>query len=90
MSDNKLVYIKRVRSGDQELSIASLLSSDRFSLDSRNHSVPILDVFVDDEDPGMSYMVMPFLRYFNSPDFQTVGEIIDFVDQILEVRSSLV
>ncbi|KZV68696.1 hypothetical protein PENSPDRAFT_609714 [Peniophora sp. CONT] len=84
MSDNKLVYIKRVRSGDQESTIAYLLSSDRFRMDSRNHSVPILDMFVDDEDPGISYMVMPFLRYFNSPDFQTVGEIIDFVDQILE------
>lgn len=55
-------------------------------MDSRNHSVPVLELFVDDEDPEISYMVMPFLRYFDSPEFQTVGEIVDFVDQILEVR----
>lgn len=85
MSDNKLVYIKRVTTGDKESSIACMLSSESLRNDSRNHSVPILDVFVDDEDPGLSYLVMPFLRYFNSPEFQTVGEVVDFVGQVLEV-----
>jgi len=53
--------------------------------DPRNHSVPILDTFQDDEDEKVSYVVMPFLRLMDSPVFEAVGEIVDFADQILEV-----
>ncbi|VDB85818.1 unnamed protein product [Peniophora sp. CBMAI 1063] len=84
VSDGKLVYIKRVPTGGLEPSIATALSSEDMRLDSRNHSVPVLDLFVDEENPETSYMVMPFLRYFNSPEFRTVGDVVDFVDQILE------
>ena len=85
ISDGKLVYIKRVKTGDQESSIASLLSSNDLRMDSRNHTVPILDNFVDNEDPGTSYMVMPFLRPIDDPDFEVVDEVAEFVSQILEV-----
>ena len=86
ISDGKLVYIKRVRSGDQESTIASILSSESLRRDPRNHSVPIEDAFVDDEDPSISYIVMTFLRRPTSPPFEYVSEVVDFVDQILEVR----
>ncbi len=32
--------------------------------------------------------VMPYLLPFNEPDFEAVGEVVDFVFQSLEVRSS--
>ena len=32
---------------------------------------------------------MPFLRPANDPPFETVGEIIDYVDQVLEVYPHL-
>ena len=41
---------------------------------------------MDDEDESVSYIVMPFLRLVEEPPMETVGEFIDFVDQILEVH----
>ncbi|KAI0310990.1 hypothetical protein OF83DRAFT_1088003 [Amylostereum chailletii] len=84
IASGKLVYIKRIQTGDLESSIAVMLSNAALRADPRNHSVPVLDVFQDDEDPRISYMVMPFLRRMDSPEFETVGEVVDFVDQILE------
>lgn len=62
-----------------------MLSSSPLRDDPQNHSVPILDVFPDNEDAGLSYIVMPFLHQIDKPEFRWVGEIVDFVDQILEV-----
>lgn len=62
-----------------------MLSSERLRQDNRNHCVPILDVFPDDQDPSILYMVMPFLRSIVDPAFDLVEEFIDFIDQILEV-----
>ena len=53
--------------------------------DAANHSVPILDTFVDTADETISYLVMPFLRLFDQPPFESIGEILDFGDQVLEV-----
>jgi hypothetical protein len=77
------VYIKEVRSGDLESSIALMLSAID---DSANHSVPILDTFEDSVNKSISYLVMPFLRLTDDPRFEVVEEVLDFADQILEVR----
>lgn len=81
MSDGKLVYIKRVKTGDKEPQIAVMLSSMR---DTRNHSVPVLDLFEDEDDPTISYMVMPFLHLVDEPPFESVENVVDFVQQMLE------
>lgn len=81
ISDGKLVYIKEVKTGDQESRIASILAAVE---DPANHSVPILDTFTDPADDSVSYIVMPFLRSSDNPPFETVGEVADFVDQVLE------
>ncbi|KAI0310988.1 hypothetical protein OF83DRAFT_1152991 [Amylostereum chailletii] len=83
ISDGKLVYIKRVSTGNQESTVATMLSASDLRDDPNNHSVPILETFSDDQDPSISYMVMPFLRRITGPAFSTVGEVIDFVDQVL-------
>ena len=54
--------------------------------DPANHSVPIIDAFEDSVNKSISYMVMPFLRLTDSPRFEVVEEVLDFADQILEVR----
>jgi serine/threonine protein kinase len=82
ISDGKLVYIKQMRTNDEESRIALMLSS--FG-DPANHSVPISDTFVDPTDENISYLVMPFLRLVDDPTFESIGEILDFVDQVLEV-----
>ncbi|KAI0054404.1 hypothetical protein BV25DRAFT_1866421, partial [Artomyces pyxidatus] len=84
ISDGKLVYIKRVKTGDQELAIALFLQAGSLRDDPRNHSVPILDVFPDLNHEGHSYIVMPFLQLMDRPEFTSIGEIVDFADQILE------
>jgi hypothetical protein len=85
MSDGRLVYIKEVQTGDSESSMALIL---RAIDDPANHSVPILDTFEDPVDKSISYLVMPFLRLSDDPPFEVVEEVLDFADQILEVRSS--
>ncbi|EPS92684.1 hypothetical protein FOMPIDRAFT_1137462, partial [Fomitopsis schrenkii] len=82
--DDAPVYMKRVKTGDNESWITSMLSSEPLRRDPRNHSVPVLDIFPDDDDPGVSYMVMPLLRLIDEPKFDLVEELIDFVDQLLE------
>lgn len=52
----------------------------------RNHCVPILDTFQDNEDPSISYIVMPFLNLFDRPPLERVSDVVDLVDQLLEVR----
>lgn len=86
IADGKLVYIKQVQTNDQESRIALMLSPYSYE-DPTNHSVPILDTFVDSSDKSISYMVMPFLRILDEPPFFIVGEILDFADQILEVSA---
>jgi hypothetical protein len=54
--------------------------------DPANHSVPIIDTFEDSVNKSISYLVMPFLRSTDSLPFEVVEEVLDFVDQILEVR----
>jgi hypothetical protein len=83
ISDGKLVYIKQVRTGDVESSIASMLCAID---DPANHSVSILDTFEDSVNKSISYLVMPFLRLTDNPGFDVVEEVLDFTDQILEVR----
>lgn len=86
VSDGTLVYIKRVRTDSQELRILSYLSSDTLRLDPRNHCVPLLDAIQDPADPDTTFMVMPYLRYITSPPFEVVGDVLECIDQILEVR----
>ena len=73
-----------------EEDIARYLSSDPLSKDSRNHCVPLLDVLhppLKDGDRDLRILVMPFLRPFDSPIFDTFGEAIECIRQLFEVRS---
>ena len=73
-----------------EEDIARYLSSDPLSKDSRNHCVPLLDVLHPPLKKGsrdLRIRVMPFLRPFDSPIFDTFGEAIDCIRQLFEVGS---
>jgi hypothetical protein len=43
---------------------------------------------VPDEDDKVIIM-MPMLRHWDTPSFETVGEVVDFFGQLFEVRLSL-
>ncbi|GBE79198.1 hypothetical protein SCP_0203950 [Sparassis crispa] len=84
IADGKLVYIKRVGTGDKETQIATMLSAEPLVQDPKNHCVPILEMFPDAEDEDISYMVMPFFVLIDSVPFECIENIVDFTDQILE------
>jgi hypothetical protein len=54
--------------------------------DTRNHTLPSLGVLHPIDDPDDRILVAPLCRPWNSPEFETVGEVIDCIRQILEVR----
>ena len=72
----------------RQIQITEYFSTRRMTEDSRNHVVPLYDVFVDALTPHIQYMVMPVLRRFDDPEFITVGEVVEFISQVLEVRRS--
>ena len=76
------MVIKSCPNDSQEIDIARYVTSLQ---DLRNHCVNALDVFPDPFDPEVTLMVMPFLRPCNDPPFGTIGEVMDFIDQTLEV-----
>ena len=85
MKDGIAVCVKAVYRTPKEAEIAKYLSSPELSQEPTNHSVPIFDVFRDPSTPDFEYLVMPLLRPFDDPEFQAIGEVVDFVTQILEV-----
>ena len=87
ISDDSLVALKLVDSerNPHEVQISQYLSSEPLRSDPRNHSVPILDVLSVPNEPKLTIMVLPLLRACNDPSWQTVGEVLSFIHQILEV-----
>ncbi|KAJ8482818.1 hypothetical protein ONZ51_g5120 [Trametes cubensis] len=76
-----MVAIKSFVRQGQEEQIAQFFASVR---DSRNHCVRIHEILPDPLDTRLGLMVMPYLRPCNNPDFTTVGDVVEFVDQTLE------
>lgn len=85
--DRQQVMLKKVlpEEGPHELSITQYFSSPELRGDPRNHCVQLLDL-IDTTDVKFDkrLMVMPFLRPFNHPRFQTFGEFVAFFTQICE------
>lgn len=61
------------------------LMRDPLASDPRNRCIRLVDLFVIPDNPDTWIVVMPLLRRFDSPPFETVGEVLDFVLQISEV-----
>ncbi|TDL15597.1 hypothetical protein BD410DRAFT_902496 [Rickenella mellea] len=82
--DGTDVMLKKVATDSTELAIAQFLTKPERMLDPRNHCVPILDHFADDDDPFVHFIAMPVLRKFNNPPFYNVDEVLNFIEQTLE------
>lgn len=81
--DGRQVMFKKVPAGS-ELEIGQFLSSPGLILESHNHCVPLLDILELPDEPEQKLIVMPFLRPFNNPRFQTYGEFVSFFSQICD------
>lgn len=70
-----------------EEQIHQFLTTEDMLSDPRNNCIPLLDVLTPpDEDPNMRILVMPFLRPFYSPHFDTIGEALECIRQLFEVK----
>jgi len=67
-----------------EAEIMSYLSSDPLASDPHNHSVPLYDVVRVPDAENLDLLVMPLLRTFDDPPFDTFGETVEFFRQIFE------
>ncbi|KIP08699.1 hypothetical protein PHLGIDRAFT_18868 [Phlebiopsis gigantea 11061_1 CR5-6] len=83
-SDGHRVSIKVVPKNTQEIEIGRLLTGHTLEQDPRNHCVPILDVFPDPVDTTKALIVSPYLTPFNDPEYTTLGEVLDLIQQTLE------
>ncbi|KAI0629604.1 kinase-like domain-containing protein [Trametes polyzona] len=79
-SDNKQVAIKCVKNKGHEIQISQFISS---ICRPDDHCVAILEVLPDPLDNQMSLLVMPYLRPYNDPELQAVGDVVEFVSQVL-------
>src|SRR5712691_8043925 len=87
--DGRQVMLKSVPvRGQQELEIARTVSSPELRRYPHNHCVPLLDTFELPDTLDEKLIVMPFLRPFDEPRFQTYGEFVAFFTQICEVGST--
>ncbi|KAG5351722.1 hypothetical protein E4T56_gene3547 [Termitomyces sp. T112] len=86
-SDGMLVALKKInlRSNyTEEIEIGKLFSSLELRQDPRNHCVPILDVLYPPGETGLAFIVMPLLYTTQLAPFETLGEVIEYIRQILE------
>ena len=78
--------LKRVNKlHSQEIEITTSLSSLPLVKDPRNHCVPVYDVLKVPDDDDLQVLVLPLLRKYDDPPFDTVGEVVDCLRQVLEV-----
>ncbi|KAJ6507340.1 hypothetical protein C8R47DRAFT_966711 [Mycena vitilis] len=85
-SDGSHVVLKKVEERFHvfEEEIHQFLTSPELLKDPKNHCVPLLDVLRPPDKPGYFILVIKLLRTYDDPDFDTVGEVIDFLQQIFE------
>ena len=87
ISDGEMVFLKRVdhKTHPEELKIAMLFNSEPLKSHPKNHCVPIFEVLDISEEEDKVILVMPLLCKFDRPRFDTVGEVVGFLEQVLQV-----
>lgn len=68
-----------------EVNIGRLLSSEPHASHVANHCIPVYDVLNVPSEDGEILLAMPFLTQWHTPRFKTIGEMVDFFKQLLEV-----
>ncbi|KAF6754147.1 other/AgaK1 protein kinase [Ephemerocybe angulata] len=64
--------------------IVEYFSKEPVASDPRNHCIYSMDVLQPPDDAEHTLLVFPILRPYDNPDFDTFGEALDFIRQVLE------
>ncbi|KAI0065666.1 hypothetical protein BV25DRAFT_1581074 [Artomyces pyxidatus] len=85
-SDGRHVMLKKVipQEGPYELQINQLFASEPLASDPRNHCAQILEVIKLPGEDEEKLLVMPLLRQYDDPPFETYGEVVAFLSQLFE------
>ncbi|KAL6303560.1 kinase-like domain-containing protein [Sparassis latifolia] len=83
-SDGSIVALKKVSKSahPHEAEIGQFFSGEPLRSDAQNRCISIHEVLQDPIEEDFIILVMPFLRVYNDPRFDTVGEAVDFFRQI--------
>ncbi|KAL4244672.1 hypothetical protein ABKN59_010317 [Abortiporus biennis] len=86
IATDELVMLKRVslEVHPHEVELTRYFSEEPLRSDPRNHCVRLLKVLDVPDKPHLKIMVLPLLRQYNHPDFETVGEALEFFRQAFE------
>lgn len=85
ISDGALVSLKKVSATvhPYEVDIGRFFCSEEMASYPDNHCVPLWDVLEDPSEDKVLILVMPLLRSCNDPEFETIGEVVDFIRQLI-------
>ncbi|KAJ6624314.1 hypothetical protein B0H10DRAFT_1784847 [Mycena sp. CBHHK59/15] len=86
ISDGTFVMLKYIETKfhPHEIEIGTWFSQEPQASDPDNHCVPILEVLDLPDIADMRIIVMPMLRNYDKPRFDTFGEVVQFFSQILK------
>lgn len=87
IEDGVPLKLKKIRSSEQdEITMARFLSEPPHGSLKMNHCIPVYDVLNVPNDPKNIIIVMPFLSHWEHPEFDTLGEVVEFFRQFFEVH----
>ncbi|KAH7918652.1 hypothetical protein BV22DRAFT_1041587 [Leucogyrophana mollusca] len=86
VADGAFVTLKIVQKSihPHEVDIGQYFSSEPVASDPANHCVPIYQVLQLPDDKDSVLLVMPLLRTYSDPRFDTVGEVVECLRQLFE------
>ena len=88
LSDGAQVVLRKAETDKAEYIMLKKLNSPEFQC-SANHTVPLLGVLSLPGSDNTVLLVMPKLMRFGNPSFETRGEIVEAICQIIEVGVSV-
>ncbi|KAJ3528522.1 hypothetical protein NMY22_g9377 [Coprinellus aureogranulatus] len=82
---NQWVTIKKVDKStpNEETEVMKLLSNEPLKSNPSNHAVQPIEILQHPTDKDTTFVVLPQLRNYDDPPFETVGEIVGFIRQFL-------
>ncbi|KAK7687644.1 hypothetical protein QCA50_008859 [Cerrena zonata] len=82
----QIVMLKQISILDhpKEVELTQYFSREPFASHPRNHCVQLIDVLRVPSQPDIVILVLPLLRPYEDPWFETVGEAVEFFRQIFE------
>jgi hypothetical protein len=88
IADDTPVILKRVylNRNTNEEEVILRLRQQPLASDARNHCVPVYEILAVPGEDQLRIIVMPLLRQYSDPPWDTTGEVVSCVQQIFEVR----